>query len=294
MTDTILVVDDEAHNLTLIDAYLAGEGYDLQFFTDPMLALAHLRGGGTAHAVLLDRMMPGVDGLTVLKEIRADTRFQMLPVIMQTAAASPAQIAEGIAAGAYYYLTKPFPREVLISVLSRALRDYAFHRDEGETLSAIPSALQRLESAMFRFRTLDDVRCVARTIAMLFADDPDVLVGIRELMVNAVEHGNLGITYEEKSKLVRSGTWEKEIERRLTLPEYAEKSARAIIARDGNSLALTIEDDGKGFDWERYLTFDPKRARDIHGRGIAMSSMVSFDEMYFIHPGNKVVCTKRT
>lgn len=61
------------------------------------------------------------------------------------------------------------------------------------------------------------------------------------------------------------------------------------LAREASGLALTIQDQGAGFDWLKYLDFDPKRAFDTHGRGIATSRMMSFDSLEYRGNDNTVV-----
>jgi CheY-like chemotaxis protein/anti-sigma regulatory factor (Ser/Thr protein kinase) len=293
MTGKIVVIDDEPQNLSLIEAYLDGHGHDVQYFSAAGDALQYLRGGGPADVILLDRMMPATDGLSFLRDIRTLPQTGTVPVILQTAAALPAQIAEGIAAGAYYYLTKPFSREVLVAVLARALADYAGQRALQNAAAIMTTATTNIVALSVTFRSLADVRDVASFLASLYPGHDSVAFGIRELMLNAVEHGNLGITYAEKTALVRAACWEQEIERRLALPENAGKAARVHVERDGDMMILTIEDQGAGFDWTSYLEFDRARARDPHGRGIAMSRAASFDDVTFVPPGNRVVCRKR-
>jgi CheY-like chemotaxis protein/anti-sigma regulatory factor (Ser/Thr protein kinase) len=269
-----------------------GEDLDLRCFLSAMDAMDYLRSGGRADAVLLDRMMPEIDGLTFMNEFRALPQFSHVPVIMQTAAGFPTQIAEGIAAGAYYYLTKPFSREVMTAVLSRALADYSIYHSRESDSTTLRAAATNVRQVELSFRSLGDVRDIARFLASFYPDPDTVLFGIHELMVNAVEHGNLGITYAEKTALVRAGTWEQEVARRLELPENLEKRARVRVDRNPSAMVLTIADQGPGFDWSSYTAFNDARARDPHGRGIAMARLLSFDDITFVPPGNKVICTK--
>ena len=117
--------------------------------------------------------------------------------------------------------------------------------------------------------------------------------GLVDLMVNAVEHGNLGVTYHEKAQLKLDGTWEDEIQRRLALPEYASRCAavKAEFSSDLTELYFTISDQGEGFDWHKYLEFDPERAFDPNGRGIAMARLMSFKTMEYVGKGNVVKVT---
>ncbi len=120
----VLVVDDEAINLMLIEDFLEQEQLALEPFSDPLAAWARMSAPGSEFSlVILDRMMPGMDGMEFLRRVKGDGRFADVPVIMQTAASAPEQVREGLEAGAYYYLTKPYAPEALISIVRAALED---------------------------------------------------------------------------------------------------------------------------------------------------------------------------
>ncbi|MCZ4304354.1 response regulator [Zoogloeaceae bacterium G21618-S1] len=98
----ILVVDDEPFNLDIISEYLEGAGYLLQMAESGEAAWAYLRRGDSQFdLVVLDRMMPGIDGLELLRWIKADRRLADIPVIMQTAAGPPPPGGGGGAAGGH-------------------------------------------------------------------------------------------------------------------------------------------------------------------------------------------------
>ncbi|MBF0530659.1 MAG: ATP-binding protein, partial [Deltaproteobacteria bacterium] len=119
-------------------------------------------------------------------------------------------------------------------------------------------------------------------------DPGRTVTGLQELLINAVEHGNLGITYAEKTKLVIEGTWITEVKRRLSMDCYRQRSAVVEFERHPTELVLTIRDEGFGFDYQCYLNFDPERVLDPNGRGIALARMVSFDELEYQGMGNTV------
>jgi hypothetical protein len=58
-------------------------------------------------------------------------------------------------------------------------------------------------------------------------------------------------------------------------------------------VSFDIADQGDGFDWQKYLEISPERAFDPHGRGVAMSRMMSFDTLEYIGSGNRVIATKK-
>jgi DNA-binding response OmpR family regulator len=291
MTVRILAIDDDVRNLKLIECYLDDEGYDIVMANDGEQGYTILqREHRTIDLILLDRMMPHLDGIGFLRRYRADSSLKRIPVIMQTAASEPAQIREGLELGVFYYLTKPYEDEVLISLVKAAIEDSRRSQDlyaameERERTFALVSELQ------LEFKTIAQARAVAATLAHFFPDPGRVVTGISELLINAVEHGNLGIRYVDKTLLLNSGTWINEIERRQNAAEYAGKQVTVRLRRSKEHLTLQIEDEGDGFDWQRYMEFNADRASDPHGRGIAMANMLSFDNLRYVGKGNAVIC----
>lgn len=117
----ILVVDDEPMNLEIIREYLDDPAYTLDCFPGADAAWERLAAGARYDLAILDRMMPGMDGIELLRRIKADARHAAMPVVLQTAASAPEQVGEAVAAGASQYLTKPFEVEALVAVVQAAL-----------------------------------------------------------------------------------------------------------------------------------------------------------------------------
>lgn len=283
----VLIVEDEPINLDALVEILGDEGYDIQIATHGAEAWAKL-SGSLFDVVLLDRLMPDMDGIEILRRMKTRPEMEHTPVIMQTSMSGDHDVAEGLQAGAYYYLTKPFAADTLVAIVAAAVRD---HRDLVELQREVRKTnriLSCLNGAEFAFRTTDDARDLATLLAQVAPDPGRVVLGLSELMLNAIEHGNLGITYEEKSALGGGEPLMGEIARRLAAPGNADKRAVVEFRRNGAELCFVIRDCGKGFDWQNYLEMSPKRAFDTHGRGIAMSRMISFDRMQYRGCGNEV------
>lgn len=288
----ILVVDDEIINLQIIREYLEDTQHHLDLVISAEQAWGRLTAGeAPCDLVILDRMMPGMNGIELLKKMKADARFAAIPVIMQTAAIAPEQVREGIEAGAYYYLAKPYEPETLLAIVRAALVDVDVRDNARQEALAHVKAMELLDNAEFRFRRLDQVGPLIQVLASLCAQPENVASGLSELLVNAVEHGNLGLSYVEKKRLRLENNWEAEMERRQSLPEYRERSVLVRVARLSDHLEFTIIDQGQGFDWQRYLDFDPERATDPNGRGIAMARLMSFASLQYGGCGNTVVAT---
>jgi anti-sigma regulatory factor (Ser/Thr protein kinase) len=179
---------------------------------------------------------------------------------------------------------------VLLAIVQAALNDATTQNTLRGEVKKYRHMLGLIKQSDFVFRTLEEAHDLTVFLSSFFPDPERMVLGISELLVNAVEHGNLGITYEEKTDLNRLGTWEDEIERRLALPQNVDKLVHVHYEKDEDEIILTISDEGTGFDWQRYLDIDPERATDTHGRGIAMSRLMSFDAVRYEGKGNMVTC----
>ena len=286
---SILVADDESINVELLTEWLHDAGYDVVAAADGVEALEILRAQADRFdAVLLDRMMPKMTGTEVLAQMRADPVLSVMPTIFQSARAAKEDVLEGLRAGALYYLCKPFDKDTLLAVVATAVEDHQRYRAVREETTRTTRALALLEHGTFQFRSMLEARDIAALIAGGLPDSELIAVGLLELFLNSIEHGNLGISYEEKTRLNEENRWQAEIARRLALPEHRDKFVTVELTRDHHRLSLRIQDQGRGFDWRRYLDPCAERAFDNHGRGIVLASSLGFETFTYLGCGNTV------
>lgn len=287
----ILVVDDEPLNLDIIEEFLTGKGqpYSVETACDGIDAMEKLEADPNKYdVVLLDRMMPRMSGMEVLEKMSAHSELKYIPVILQTAKVSKEDILEGLKAGAYYYLTKPFTSAILHSVVNTAVKDRGYNKALLASLNVTKSSVKLIKNAKFQFRSLEDVRAVSSLLACACDEPEQIAMGLSELMINAVEHGNLHIGYEEKSVLRQDDAWDQEIAKRLESSEYKDKVASIDILNKDDVVIYTITDQGDGFAWDDFMDFDTERVMDNHGRGIAMANMLYFSKLEYQGNGNTV------
>ena len=290
----VLVVDDDPVNCQILGEYLEDQCYDYTTAADGAEAWRVLQQKGQVfHVILLDRMMPNLDGMALMSLIQSDSSLRTIPVIMQTAAGAPHEVQEGIEAGVFFYLTKPFEKDMLLAIVKAAARQAIRQREAIDDLIKQSGSLTYLQSGTFHVRTLKEVYYFAVALANACAEPEKVVMGLIDLLVNAVEHGNLGISYAEKTHLQEIDQWEKEIDRRLSLPEYKDKFVEIQFERASEEIRITIKDQGNGFDWRQYEQMDPSRALSSHGRGIAMARALNFDRVEYQGNGNTVLCIVR-
>lgn len=112
MTHSVLVVDDEPMARTLLRLMLVRAGFEVLEAADGQEALAKVKEQ-LPDIMILDVMMPGMDGFTVCENLRKEEKTSELPVIMLSAKTDSSSVRKGLRAGATKYLTKPVSQEDL-------------------------------------------------------------------------------------------------------------------------------------------------------------------------------------
>jgi adenylate cyclase len=122
----ILIVDDNEANRDILDARLKVHGYDLLQAADGEEALAVARQH-LPDLILLDVMMPKLDGFEVCRRLKGDVSLPFMPIILVTAKADSSDVVAGLDAGADEYLTKPIDQQALVARVRSVLRLKALH-----------------------------------------------------------------------------------------------------------------------------------------------------------------------
>lgn len=120
MSKTVLTVDDSPSLRQMVAFTLRGAGYEVLEAPDGRAALELVRKSSVA-MVLADQNMPVMDGLTLIRSLRAAPQFATLPVVMLTTESSDAMKAQGRAAGATGWMVKPFDPKRLLEVVRKVI-----------------------------------------------------------------------------------------------------------------------------------------------------------------------------
>jgi adenylate cyclase len=141
----ILIVDDNPTNLEILRVRLTAQGYEIVMAADGLEALAKARELDP-DLVLLDVMMPKLDGISVLKELKQDAKLRFVPVIMVTAKADPRDVVQGLEAGGDDYLTKPFEQAALVARVRSLLRIKELHDTVHEQATQLKEQTEQLSN----------------------------------------------------------------------------------------------------------------------------------------------------
>jgi PAS domain-containing protein len=121
-----------------------------------------------------------------------------------------------------------------------------------------------------------------------------IRIGLREIIINSIEHGNLNISFEEKTEAILNDRYFEFINERQSHPDYRDKRVRIEYLISQSKAIYKITDQGKGFNHRKFLagmTDDPGELMLAHGRGINMVKSI-FDEVKYNLKGNQVLLVK--
>jgi len=226
--NVILIVDDTPENLRVLGELLEADGHEVRVATNGVQGLEIARSSAV-DLVLLDIMMPGMDGYEVCKKLKRDQKTKELPIIFLTALDSADDEAKGLKLGAVDYITKPFKLELVRTRVENQLalhnvrQELKRHNEDLEALVAERS--KALAAAHERLRNLD-------------AAKHDFLQLIYQRLW-APGHGVIDISREALSVLARSGSPQADLQTRY------EESQALLFDTINNALLLsdTVEAD---------------------------------------------------
>ena len=291
-TPFALCVDDEPTNVEILEMHLKKAGIKSKGFYSGTEVLSFIDNyEGHIDVVLLDIMMPGIDGIQVLKKLKSSSKTAKIPVIMQTAIAQESKTIEGIESGAYYYITKPYSHSVLISIVKSALKEKRETEGlKGEVIN-LHSVIENIKSCVFEIKTFNEARKLANYIARFGNEPGKYVMGLTALLVNAIEHGNLELGFENKKKHLLENTYEVEIDERIKNPLYSTRKVTVELFRKDEEgiYSVIIKDEGNGFNFKEYIDFDPMRITEPSGRGIAIANIMNPGAIEYWGRGNVVL-----
>lgn len=158
---------------------------------------------------------------------------------------------------------------------SKALPDYD---------ASYPGIIQQ---QYFQVQTFEEARKLAHNLSKKFPHPNQAELGLNELLMNAIEHGNLNISFEEKHKILQNNDWMNTVYERLFMQENKKKKVFIMFEKTASCVSIHIQDQGDGFNWQHYLGKAPNA--QINGHGIFLAKNYAFDCLEYYGNGNYVV-----
>lgn len=185
--EKILIVDDEQDILELLNYNLGREGYQV-FSAETGEQAYDLANKKSPDLIILDLMLPGIDGLEVCRRLRKNAGTETIPIIMLTAKGEEADIVTGLELGADDYVTKPFSPKVLLSRVRSVLRRKKDRTEAGDVIRARDLVIDRTRHEVLAAGVPVELTFTEFRILEILANKPG-RVFTRDQIVDKV-HGN--------------------------------------------------------------------------------------------------------
>ncbi len=287
----ILIVDDEIILRNLLVRYMCKEGFEPIEAADGESAVELYRITRPA-CVVSDVVMPKMDGIDLLARIRKIDPQAV--IILMTGFGNEDVLLQALRGGAANFFKKPFNFQELLD----CIRSIVKHKAEIDETNFFSESLveeeKRFVIEMDKANIFPVINQISMHLKNIFpqSDIINLKIGIEEMLVNAIEHGNLDITYEEKNKSIEQGKFGNLIRDRLSEGDNAKKKIFVQSALTNTMLKVVVTDEGRGFDWHSLP--DPLESNFLtyNGRGIFLTK-IFYDSVTFNEAGNEVTIVKK-
>ncbi|MFZ2959682.1 MAG: response regulator [Candidatus Ozemobacteraceae bacterium] len=289
----VLVVEDDEASGMVMATLVKLEGHDVMKAVNGAEGL-ELFDFFKPDLIFSDISMPIMDGLEMLKKIRQKSTSAI--VVMTSAFGTADFTLKALRLGANDYLVKPFHPHDIVTNLNKYANVLANRSVEREVVGLILHRQLTMK--------LGNTPEIASKVADRLMQETEgrippserlgILIGLLEIIINAIEHGNLDITYDEKTTALAGGPedWLRLVTDRMAKAPYKDRSVLIQFQMDGESCEWTITDDGNGFDWKKVPDpHNPENLMATHGRGIILTRL-NFDDVSYLGKGNQVVLRK--
>jgi CheY-like chemotaxis protein/anti-sigma regulatory factor (Ser/Thr protein kinase) len=309
---TILVVEDSLEMNDHLDSLLSGEGYTT--IRAPKEDGVEKAENAVPDIVLVDLRMPDLDGLELCKKLKQNSKTQDAAVIIMSTITDTEIKAKGLNVGAVDFIQQSVGDVELLARIQAQLR---LKREVDKLRRKYSDICEKLQQTLDVGNEVIDQRSIRRESKLLVcASDAsdiqglvnqllfgiskrlkaktrnDLALGLHEMILNAIEHGNFGITSEEKAEALANNNYNALIEERAADPELGSRKVEIDYEFDGSKISYRIKDEGKGFDWKTRLSQEePEDLLASNGRGILISRYI-FTRIAYNDQGNEVTLEK--
>ncbi len=302
MKERILIVDDDKYISLLLYNFLDDKGYICETAENGLDALERVRKGNPYNMVLLDFVMPQMNGLEFLAAVR-ETNPE-LPVMMISGYRTRENTIAALKLGAIGFIKKPFSLNVVLKNLRLALHASRNKQEHGPILSFLKKGSMEF---VFKSEQIEPDK-VSLYLAnhlgeMGFIEGPrisTVALAFSEVITNALEHGNLELPVnyfvENQNDETRQAI-EAQKNERLRIAHYADRVITLHYSFQNDETRVTVTDEGPGFDVDSIREFlasgcDTEAANPV-GNGLILLKY-AVDEVLFNDKGNAVTLIIRS
>lgn len=285
---SILIIDDNIDLLEYLKDFFMIYNYEVILAESGNEGIEKFREF-SPDIVISDIRLPDKSGNIVVKEIKE--LDPDVPIIVITGYSDHNLILSAMKNGAVELLKKPFKPKDLKYLVSKI--ETLFKKIK-EKLSA-----SFLEWEKRHLKISNDIHIIPSVTDFIFSNVDYIFseisfmkIGLQEILINAIEHGNLNISYEEKQKLLQAGDYNRILKEKASHPDFVDKFVDIKVFSTPDYLKIIVEDMGEGFDLSSIP--DPENPENFlneSGKGIMMT-LNAYDDVQYNKKGNKVTLVK--
>lgn len=290
--DHILVVGES--DTSVIDQLQASKSSELKFVKykdlDSVINGLSQQSRISCSTYIIDEQTLSHPSFKAFQSLVEERSLQPASMILQLQSNHPDLIQKALDQEIHYYLIQPYSEKLLQAVIQASVNEMSNHKEIASRIKQFNQAHPLLQQATFHLKSPEEAKAIASILASITPDPKRVGVGLFELLLNAIEHGNLDIGYHQKTELIKQGILQQTIAELLEQDKFKDKFVSVKFQRTDDCIEFIICDKGHGFEHANYLEFDESRAMDSHGRGIMIANRYSFDKIEYQDHGSTVIC----
>lgn len=279
----ILIIDPDKTSRDLVRR-LNRKGFQAFHAYTSQDGLAHIMEA-KPDLVLVSLDPPDDTALRSMRQISLS--FPQVPLVAAALKADGYLAVESMRSGSMDFIIKPISLDILLETIERVQQ-----RQRSLCLGMMPdtdSVISENKTIVFG-NDLERLPCIINQAVMnvkhVCGDVDTLKMALGEILINAVEHGNLNITMDEKAKAVRKGTFEELVRQRRKNDAYAQRTVTLEVHMDHDLLEYLVTDQGEGFDYKKDFDTDP-HAHIGSGLGVQIAKNF-FHQVIYEGKGNRV------
>ncbi|MCH8156464.1 MAG: response regulator [Nitrospinae bacterium] len=283
----VLIVEDDPASRSYLKRTLESQDHQTRIAEDGLAGLQIFKKWAP-DLVFSDIKMPKMDGLELLEEIRKLNTDTI--IVMITAFGCEEFAMRALQSRANNLLKKPVRHAELLPLIKKyAAIVESIDITQKEFGAIIKPELNKLIDNHMNMVPRIVARMVLETGKAFDKEKRlDIRLGLVEILTNAIEHGNLGITFEEKAQALEENELELLYTRRLKDPKFVGRRVAIEFKPDKDGCEWVVTDGGDGFNWQKAI----ERAKtgdilELHSRGVVIIQH-HFDEVEYLGSGNKI------
>jgi YesN/AraC family two-component response regulator len=288
----ILVIDDEHPVRDIMKTALTGKGFEVFEASNGKNGISEFEERDP-EIIITDVNMPEMTGIELTKQIK-DLNPEA-DVIIMTGYGTEELVIEALRSGASNYIKKPIQFNELFNILDNIILKKENMKRFVVSKDVVLHEKKHLVLGNDMLKVWGTVNQIVFNLPPTLHDKTveGIKLGLYEMLVNAIEHGNLGITYDEKKEALEAGNYSTLFEKRLKEAIAKGKVVGIESTYSGDELVVIIRDQGPGFDYRNLPSLtEPDALLSAHGRGILLASLY-FDTISYEDPGNAVTLVKK-